>query len=570
MGRVHRMSPAQISNRRDVDLAKKRESSWRLNSVLYTLYVIFVLGTAVYTNYAELELHRMLARLWRVVAGAFLLCPLLLQYLREKTWKYHRLGEGMNGWVFRGICVLCTMGVLVFYFLGVNPGGLDGDPVTQLRQALSGEYNDLHPVLHTLLVFTLPMKLTGGWAPSIVLCQIVLFSAAMTFVCETVRKYADTLWAFLVLILNLANAFNQGMLMFPFKDETFGICAAVLVCLNVRILFSKGEWLRKPIHLVLFAVMLTLTSIVRHNGILFAVFCALGAFLCVPWKRGFAMFGVAALLFLFVKWPLYALLKVEYPETRSNQILGLPMSTLGGAVKYAPEKLDQETLDFAYAVAPKELWESDYIWGDFTWVEWKSPTSAEVMTQAGATGTVHYMLKAFQQAPRECLKALIRTTDVVYNIVPDKLPQGGVYINEYIHEVGPGLTYHGIPWIKDMMDQYRQISYTLFPHGFLHSGVSLLILMTLMLAKCPLNRKKSWLRIVPVLSVFAYNFGTMFMLTSWQDGARFFHYTLWVLPALTIILIHREPNQGDDDLSGLHSDEPEILPEQTAEPVSGR
>jgi hypothetical protein len=135
---------------------------------------------------------------------------------------------------------------------------------------------------------------------------------------------------------------------------------------------------------------------------------------------------------------------------------------------------------------------------------------------------------------------------VVYNIVPDKLPQGGVFINEYIHEVGPGLTYRGNPKIKDIMDAYRQVSYTLFPHGFLHSGVSLLMLITLMMARWPLNRKESWIRILPALSIFAYNFGTMFMLTSWQDGARFFHYSLWVMPVLAVMLARDDSSAGED------------------------
>ena len=64
-------------------MKKDRVTGWKMNSVLYTLYVIFVLGTAVYINYAELEMHRMLARLWMIIAGAALLCPLLLKYLRE-------------------------------------------------------------------------------------------------------------------------------------------------------------------------------------------------------------------------------------------------------------------------------------------------------------------------------------------------------------------------------------------------------------------------------------------------------------------------------------------------------
>ena len=57
-------------------------------------------------------------------------------------------------------------------------------------------------------------------------------------------------------------------------------------------------------NLVLFALMLAITSIVRHNGILFAVPCLIGAALCVSWKRTLAAAGAALIVFFGIKGPL--------------------------------------------------------------------------------------------------------------------------------------------------------------------------------------------------------------------------------------------------------------------------
>ena len=66
------------------------------------------------------------------------------------------------------------MAVLGFCFLAVNPGGFDGDPGVQLREAVTGNYRDYYPLLHTLIAFRLPLMLTGGWFSSVILFQILL------------------------------------------------------------------------------------------------------------------------------------------------------------------------------------------------------------------------------------------------------------------------------------------------------------------------------------------------------------------------------------------------------------
>lgn len=522
--------PAQI---RKEETSLEKKPCWKLNTVLYGLWVFFVLGTGIYTSHWDVMPWRLIGRYWMLLAAVLVLAPLLLQKIRYWQPRKHRTGAGLSPWVFRTICFGCSLAVLGFCFLAVNPGGFDGDPVNQLRQALTGNYNDFLPVLHTLIAFNLPLALTGGWIPSIILFQILLFSAVLTYLCETVRQYADTFWAFLSLAVILLNPITQSYLMYVYKDDTFGMCAMLLVCMNARILFSRGAWLKKPIHLVCFSLLLALTCLVRYNGILFALPCLAGAALCCSWKRSLAAGCAALLLIIGIKGPLFSAMGVEKAEDRSGQTLGLPMSVIGGAVTYRPEKLDGELLDFAYRVAPREVWEEKYTWGVYNWVDWDPRSNHEAVAEAGAAGVLKYMFRAFREAPKESLKALLETADISFGLMPDDQTDGRVFIAG----ADLGVKDMHIPWMARLMEQYRGFLYLVAPHSFLHSGWALFLLLTFGLARCPLNRKWSWKRILPVLSIFAYNLGTTLMLSSWWDGARFFHYSLWVLPVLLIILV---------------------------------
>lgn len=514
----------------------KKRRIWTLNTFLYAMWVFFVLGTGLYATHWDAMPWHLIGRFWMLLAGVAVLPPLLMRKIRE--WRPGKPGRAsrLPVWAFRTICFCCSLLVLGFCFLAVKPGGFDGDPGNQLRQALTGQYSDYRPVTHTLIAFKLPLTLTGGWIPSIILFQILLFSAALTCVCDTVRRYAGTLWGFLSLAAVLLNPITQSFLMYGYKDETFGICAMLLVCMNARILFSRGEWLKKPLHLVGFTVILALTCLVRYNGILFALPCLAGAALCASWKKSLAAGAAALLIIAGVRGPLSSAIGVERTEDRSSQTMGLPMSVIGGAVTYRPEKLDDELLAFAYSVAPREVWEEKYSWGDYNWVDWDPRSNHQAVADAGMAGVLKYMLRALREAPKESLKALIETTDIVYGLMPDKQPDGRVFVGG----ADLGLRNEGIPWMEKVMEWYRGLIYLMAPHAFLHSGVTLFLLMTFAMARWPLNRKGSWKRLMPVLSIFVYNLGTMLMLFAWWDGARFFHYSLWVAPVLLVMLIQED------------------------------
>lgn len=514
---------------------KAGRSPGRLNTVLYGLWLFLVLGTGVFASHYDAPLYQLTGRLWMAAAASAVLAPMILRWVRARRPRARGQGRRLSPWAFRGICMGCSLAVLGFCFLAVNPGGFDGDPRMQMLQVVRGTYDDYYPVFHTLVAFRLPMALTGGWFPSVILFQVLLFSLALTWVCDTVRKYAGTGWAFGSLALILLNPITQSYLMYGYKDDTFGICAMALVCMNAEILFTRGAWLKKPLHFALFAGVLAAACLVRYNGVLFAVPCLAGAALCVSRRRALAAGAAALALVAAFRGPVSSALGVRKTDDRTSQTLGLPMSVIGGAYTYRPERLDGEVSAFAEAVAPREVWEEKYTWGVYNWVDWDERSNHRAVAEAGLDGVLKAMLGAFREAPKESLKALIDTTDIVYGLRPDHLADGAVYLSG--GELG--MEDRGIPWMRNLMYGYRNLMYIIAPHAFLHSGVTLFLLLTAALAAWPLRGKESWRRFLPALSVFAYNLGTMLMLFSWWDGARFFHYSIWVLPVLLAVLLRR-------------------------------
>ena len=59
--------------------------------------------------------------------------------------------------------------------------------------------------------------------------------------------------------------------MFPLKDVSFAIGALLLLTYALQIYVTKGEWVRKPINMAFFIVAEVLTTLFRHNAVLFTV-----------------------------------------------------------------------------------------------------------------------------------------------------------------------------------------------------------------------------------------------------------------------------------------------------------
>ena len=79
----------------------------------------------------------------------------ILKYVTEKvalfSWGYadHKSDAGRVFWTAFGLLAFCHAAILL---LGFYPGVLSGDSIVQITQTLGDDYNNLHPIYHTLLI----------------------------------------------------------------------------------------------------------------------------------------------------------------------------------------------------------------------------------------------------------------------------------------------------------------------------------------------------------------------------------------------------------------------------------
>ncbi len=516
-------------------MMKKIQEYIGVQDIVFSLYVIFVVGTQVFLKwfghwifYVEIIL---------TIIIAFVLCPLVMKKIRKITIK--NCG-GFRKHLMLPILLLFLSVFLCFFlnYLVFYPWNSTVDTLNQYQQAVIGKYNDWHPVLHTLLVYKIPLLLTNGWIGSVILFQIILFSFAVTYNVYTVAVYTNWWYGLFVLSFIMINPQTTNFAMYPLKDTALAIGILFLITFLANIFFSDGNWLTNKAHIFILAVTLSITTILRHNAIFFTLPFLVAILFYTTKKQGILILSICAVLFVVIKGPLYQVLAVEQPDKRQLEMLGLPLNVIGGAVSSEPEQLDDEVKTFAYQLVPQEVWESEYVDGYFNGIKCHEQFHAEVIERYGASKIVNYMFRCIKSVPGVSLKALIKTTEPVYSICGD--------YSSYIFLSGFDKTDNSIIlFLRNLKIKYTEYSLHLFPHLLEYVGVLMMVLFCVMLSKYQLNKLENIKKILLILPIFCYNFGTMLLLTAYDDCARFFYYTFLVTPVLLIILLKEEKSEKE-------------------------
>ncbi|MBO5509211.1 MAG: hypothetical protein J5962_01995, partial [Lachnospiraceae bacterium] len=173
----------RISLKREKDTKVNRYS--RISSVVIFVYVLFVL----WGQYAMLDtIFPPLPIAVAIIAAAYVLTKICIRWI--------------GGFTLEGDCgvpdikeikkigikafAICMCIMLVAYYSRF-PGIYFMDSVYQLNEAMTGVYDDWHPLLHTLLVYFLPIKLGGVWL--IELLQLIFYSLSLAYLICTLRWY---------------------------------------------------------------------------------------------------------------------------------------------------------------------------------------------------------------------------------------------------------------------------------------------------------------------------------------------------------------------------------------------
>lgn len=470
------------------------------------------------------------ALLWPVLLRFFSKLHICPRVQKDQESVLHKIGVNCPFY-------LIPLAVFLLYFIAYYPGGFSFDSMEQYIQTLSNQYNDWHPVLHTLLTFKLPLLLTGGWIGSVVLLQSLCWCGVIGYACQVIRKHFGIWPAVITMAYILINPLMMLTSMHPWKDVGFAICALLLGTYALQAVVTKGAWLQKPLNMVCFAVAVVVTTIVRHNGILFTAPVIVAMLLFLSWKRGLTLCLGIVLLFGMVKGPIYGLFKVEDPGLRQVETLGLPMTIICTVAHECPEQLDDQTKEFISRFSPPEAWEESFEFGNFNSIKHDSRTNIALIEEYGAKEILSMMLRCIKASPTTALRSVLMLTGQTYYL---RGASTG-YIEPNVMKT-PYIQQENYAPLRNFFSDYADVIANYFSSIFMCLGIAHLILLILILLKCNLKKRQGWSKLLIGIAIFSYNFGTALLLSSSGDIFRFFFYTFPLMPVVILLLLcdHKE------------------------------
>ena len=415
------------------------------------------------------------------------------------------------------------------------PGGFAPDSGYQYTQAVTGVYEDWHPVWHTLIFFWLPLRVTGS-VYSISLFNTLVFCAASAHMLTVIRIYGGRGFTILAWCYLMLNPYTGYMSVFPLKDLGFSMACLTASVISLQIWCTGGEAGRSRIRRIALALSLVNASLFRHNGILFSGFLLMALAFTMKkdwWKTAL----LTALLLAAIRGPLYRRLDVKKPVNRVVETMGLPLAVIGNVVKEGAALPDPETEEFVYAVAPKERWKKEFFRGNFNALKWEG-INTDIIEETGRGNILRMMLRCAKSAPAAALRGFIDLTDIVYGLDKPFLDRG----MPYFENAPEGLTRIINQDIRLFIRDYAKFLDASGICYIFSIGAGLLLILTAMMARCDLKKREDWARILIALSLFCYDFGTMFLLTGPDD--RFFFLTFPVCPVFVLLMFYDRPAEA--------------------------
>ncbi len=561
---------------------------WRGISLIVYMWLVLMAWVVVYVDVMSIEMRKrfyIVSIAETILLALIYICPTLLRFAEKIniTSESEALTKKDKARIFLRTWMI-TLGVFFVMYLIFYPGGFSDDNILQYAQAMGYKnYNDWHPVIHTLIAFTLPLRLTGGWVGSINLFQLIVFSLSLAYTACVMNEYANRKYSKFFMWYIMLNPATLSLAITPQKDTLFAVTCMLLSCFGARIYFTKGKWIQSTLHTGIFIIVLTLCTLFRHNAILFTLPIFFAVSLCMNKRRAFIILLCFLGLFWSVKYPLYESLNVERPGRRQVEMLGLSMSVIGNAVKETPERIDSDIKEFAYSVAPKIIWDDIFnIFIGFISVEYASgriPESErerfkdfdgvnlDAIEAAGWRNVLGMAYRCFRVSTWHSLRAVLAPTSLVYGIagppigriIPVVKPNDyGLSNNNFFRlDALANLITKILPFSDSVTGNYYMNDggvfslqslfilgeygvMVLFRHVFWCIGILNLAMIVFILAKLNLSKCNDWKRLCFVLPLFCYNFGTMLLLKS--NDFRYFYYSYLVMPLMLLMLLRRQEN----------------------------
>lgn len=427
------------------------------------------------------------------------------------------------------------------FLVAFYPGAMTPDSLAQYDQALSHQYTDWHPVVHTMLIGVL-LKI---WeSPAIIaLFQMVLISAATGFAGWSLDKAQipqPFIWIVLVLFaISPVHAISSITL---WKDVAYSAALFLFTILMFRIVRTSGRVLDKWPFIALYALTGFMVMFFRHNG--FPVFLIVTIFILVMyrshWVKLLPVAAVMILAYQIVVHPVYTNLHVHPSDPQ--EMLSLPTQQLAAIVTEDGKMTDKQR-DYVNRIFPIEKWHEKYnpysvdsikfSWGDYD--------RFTIYDDWGRYGQTY--LQLVKQNPDIAASALFKQTSLVWQINQPEEGYTSKYTTHIYRNNELGLVNVTISQkLQTAAFNYLKAADESIPFLWRPAFYTALALLFTYIAYLR-NGWRAWLLLLPV----ALNTGAVFVGIPAQDFRYLLANSMIVLPFILISFVKFEPMEVDAD-----------------------
>lgn len=418
------------------------------------------------------------------------------------------------------------------------PASIHSDAMHQYHQATTNQYNDIHPLLHTLIFFKIPSIIWQSYT-SCAISQCLFIYLVLMYFCYFCRKYYLNLTQTVVfLTFILINPTFLKMATMPLKDVPFSYSLLLGTLFLIEIFISNGEWLTKKHNKILFCLVCFCIVFFRHNGL--ANFLLMIIPLIISYKASKCFFITLCITFTISKLiaaPIFNTFGIKKTWSKA-ELIGVPLNHPLNTISYIynnggiVSEYDKEIMN---KINDLDNWEKYY--NKYSFYNFKKSNhgyNEEYVAQNYGEIIKTWLQMAYKN-PVLAIKSEINITSHIWCVQKSF---------NFIDKKYIVIEYSGPQWVSNIMDKYVQIlQRTHFKNIMIDVGEGLLLIL---LSLCLTIRKmqhnnKAYIPYILVLS------NVLVILCLITSGAPRFVYSsiLCSYPLILYALLGQSKNYKD-------------------------
>ncbi|MDI9499033.1 MAG: hypothetical protein QM270_11200 [Bacillota bacterium] len=419
--------------------------------------------------------------------------------------------------------LLPALAVSLVYYLRAFPGGFTFDSQSQWEQIQTHSFSNWHPFAQTLLLW-LASRIVNRWF-FVALLHTLTAAIALSLVFTSLARHGFPHRLLLAMeFFVLVNPAWEYTVIYLWKDSSLTVTVCLLLCCLIHILSSGGAWFRSRPRTLLFAGLLALATLLRHNAFFFTL--PLLAALLIHYRRlrpARLLLPLVALILIVMRFGVYALFPVEYPRQTVDESVGLPMTVILSVHVVDPEAVQAEVRIFLEELSGDPAILEQMRFGDYNTVKFALAKTPSELTTPSAILSMAW--RTFCARPLLGALAVWELTAFVWDATAYRPYEYPVEIVDNDFDIRPQPAVRKVGEALALpLNSIRVVLGPLFSSiGFY------LLLLVLAVAVC--FERLGQLALILPLAIFAYAFGTSLLLASWDY--RFFFF----IPVITMPLI---------------------------------